>query len=164
MAVKSSVSISTATAVARPTPQQNPSSKKILIWLAILGMVVLCLCWPKSKTKQVEIAVNQARLVCPAAWQQEQDHVNDYRDQHPEYFDIKLTQDACFEAKIHPPRDWHTWDKEFVSDEPDQHFSVWFSGWDPKGPFSSGNMPGFNYAPREWRLKGKGTLRYFRTS
>lgn len=149
-----------ATVIIQPS---RTSKKKALIWLAIIGaIIILILIWPKSNGQSTP-TVDESKKVCPAAWQQEQDHVNDYRDADIPYFDIKLTQDACFEGNIYPPKAWQNWEKEFISNEPDRHVSFWFHGSDPVGPFGANNMREFDYAPREWRLKGKGTLRYFRT-
>jgi hypothetical protein len=101
--------------------------------------------------------------VCSDAWTREAKHLDDHRAEDIAYFDVQLTHGDCYEDYQQPPTKWVTWDKEFIDPQPGDQVSFWFVNNDPIGPFGPGGLPQFNYAPRKWRMKGKGTVRYYRT-
>lgn len=139
--------------------------------ITIIALCVISFIWEKatqhhniSQHKATNLVIDEDKKVCSTAWQQEQAHANDHRKEDIPFFDVILTTDECFGGDVWRPDSWHHWEKEFVSSEPDAHVSFWFHGWDPRGPYFRNKLPEFNYPPsREFRLKGKGTIRYFRT-
>lgn len=109
--------------------------------------------------------VNERGAVCPDAFWRQRDGVNNHRTEKGLfYFDVVLHGDECFMEDIVHPKEWGDWDKMFISNGPDDHFSIWFHGWNPLGPFFPNNIPRFNDPPSsEFRLKGVGVLRFYRT-
>jgi len=100
--------------------------------------------------------------VCPDAFNREASHISDYRGQNPPYFDIVLRED-CFGESIYPPNEWTRWAKEFVSNEEGRNVAFWFYGSKPTQPYGPNEIPNFENRAKQWRLRGKGTIRYYRT-
>lgn len=97
---------------------------------------------------------------------------NDHSFERISQFDVQL-HDGCFADWVRVPRFWRTWEKEFVSPEPDHHVGFWYFGWPRSaGPYGPNNIPEINYPPAvgngdvqaKWRLQGKGIFRYIQTS
>ena len=111
------------------------------------------------------VRVYQPDRICTDTPQQGTSNPTDHSNEHTEQFDIVL-RDGCFGTWVLVPRYWRGWTIDFVSEEPDRHVGIWYFGWSrSQGSFGPNKIPEYSYPPsNRWRLQGKGTLRYIRTS
>jgi hypothetical protein len=146
--------------------KKSHSKIRSLLWtVAVIVVLFLIIRVWRAESSQPSMArIDENPIVCPNSWDQEAKGFGDYENKEIPFFDVILTGDVCFPENIIPPKKWHTWEKEFITNGADDHISFWFWGSNPIGPYGRNNLPTFDSRPRKWRLKGRGTIRYFRTS
>jgi hypothetical protein len=109
-----------------------------------------------GETRVVPIAAYDPHKICDDAWK------NELRfDDNVDHFDVDL-HEGCFSGLIHIPERFRRqyWFQP-VNADPQWWFAIWFIGGNPQGPFGANDKPLFNSAPMEFRLQGKGRIRYY---
>jgi len=112
--------------------------------------------------------------ICPNVQLDDAKGINNHREKHEEWFTITLTE-GCFGSWVRPPWNWKTWNVDFADpNQPGQYYAIWYDSWpDAVGLYYPGHSPTADFQDHmvmyslgsgRWRLQGKGTLRYIRTS
>jgi hypothetical protein len=132
------------------------------VLLIVVGgfAVVYRILKPPASQKQVSTV---SRMICDDSYRT----TADYESDNPPYIDFEL-HPGCFSGWVKLPRNWHSWQGQFLGNQPTAWVAEWYDGWpNPTGPLNNEQLTttlsNVNVPSKILRLQGSGVIRFYRT-
>lgn len=146
---------------------QNPRTTPILFGLLlffgiVFGLALLILRRVTKHEKHYN-NFNSTRLICDDSYLT----TANYEDKNPPFIDF-LLHEGCFTGWITLPRNWESWQSQFLQHQTNTWVMEWWDGWqDPIGSFNNDQfttaLSPTQVPSKHVRLQGNGVIRFYRT-